>query len=423
MAVTINQGDQGSFFDQQSNASTPDDLISAQVDPTQPQVQGLASVTDALVADQRVLDRLSNFDPDLYDLTSQSHLMRLLRALLGAAGTGGLRRQQTINRMTSSLSGTNFLDLDGFWGGLFGASRMTDEQPPVPDGQVFDPASQAYDLATWEAIHSRDGKYRSRITSLARAFAEGATYMGVRAAAEAILGCEVDLIESWVFADLRVGSSNSTNPNTYFVVRSQYGTYGGMVGVPWSVLEGGVLSTGDVPLGNRGEAVLTPKRLISEEERLQVIKVCQALAPAGCIVTVQNEPIVSATPVQPRYVYSDSNDWSITSSVQQYQALTTLDTPIYPNQGSNDAARPAFGAYTGERWSYNARIANATSYQMLADQQVTFTEDEQTVTFNDGTQQTYTSIDAVLDPKQVALARLSSEGVMSSYAYPEGRFS
>lgn len=425
MALQVQYTSQAdSFFDTEAASTESHDLISAQVDPTQPQVQGLSSVTDPLVADLRVLDRMSHFDPDLYDLTPHSHLMRLMRALLGAAGVGGLRRQQTINRMTSTLNGTHFTDLDGFWGALFDASRMTDEQLPMVNDQPLDPSTTVADTTTWETAHSRDGKYRSRIEQLAQAFAQGATYSGVKQAAEAILGTEVDLIESWIYADMRAGSATTLNPNTYLMLTSKYGTYGGMSGVKWGDLVGGTEIQGDLPLGNRGEVTITPKRLVSEEERLQLVTVLSKLAPAGVVITVQNEPIVSAARVLPRYVVSDSNDWQVTSSVTEYQGITTLDSDLYPNQSGHEAARPAFAQYSGESWSYNGRIAHVASYQMVDGQQMTFSDENyQTVTFNDGGQRDFKPGDGVLDPKKAALARLAQEGVLTNYPYPQGRFS
>src|SRR5882757_10443185 len=199
----VNQGDQTSFFQSQQIDPSTADLVSDQIDPTQPQVTGLTSVSDPIIPDRVVVDRLTHLDPSLYDLRDSSHLMRLAKALLGAAGAGGLRKQMTMTRLSGSLSGTHFLDLDGFWGALFGISRISTESMPTnDDGTSFNPVVQSADYDTWDDVTARDGHYRSRITQFARAVGQGGTYFGILGAVEALLGCEVDLLESWTLADL-----------------------------------------------------------------------------------------------------------------------------------------------------------------------------------------------------------------------------
>jgi hypothetical protein len=282
----------------------------------------------------------------------------------------------------------------------------------------------AADTSTWEAAQSRDGKYRSRITQLAQAFNMGATFEGVRSAAEAVLGCEVDLLESWLLADQVPANwaQTSAYANNWQTIAAEYGTYGAMYGSTWGLLEHSSTNPGVLPLGNRGEVILSPQRGITEEERLQLAHVIQTLAPAGVAVTIANTNAAHASEFAPRFVYADSTDWSIVSSLQQYQGITTTETDVYPNQSSYEAARPAFGRYSGERWSYNPAVSTVTSYQMVAEQQ-TVDADDQTVTFFDGSSHVYQASEAILDPKQTSLARLSSEGVMSSYPYAPGRFS
>ena len=423
MPVQTNYNTAPSFFQTQTNNSLSNDLITSQIDPTQPQIPGLTSYTDPLVVDQTVLSRLSNFDPDLYNLHPSSHLIRFVSALLGAAGIGGMRRQQTINRLSSTMAGANFLDLDSFWGALFGSFRMSDEALPEVNGAMLNPATTAADPDTWESARSRDGKFRSRIIQLAQAFAYGATYDGVRMAAEAVLGCEVDVVESWALADtLPTLHASTLQANSYFIVNSQYHTYGGMHDVKWGSLQGGVPVPGNTPLGNRGEVVITPKRPISDEERIQVADVLAKLAPVGVVVTVLPTPVVANHEILPRFIYADSTDWSVASSVAAYQGLADVDA-IYPAVA--DAvmgSRPAMSNYSGERWAYNSRVASVNAYTMVNGAQTSVTEDVQYVVFADGTFQKYAAQDALLDPKQASLARAASEGVLINYPYSAERF-
>jgi hypothetical protein len=425
MPVIQNVDESPSFFSAEHQNFESNDLISSQVDPSQPQVEGLTSYTDPLVVDQVIHNRLANFDPDLYDLSPASHLVRFAFALLGAAGLGGLRRQQTINRLAATMSGAHFLDLDGFWGALFGAYRMSDEVLPKIAGRALDPARTVADNDTWDAVASRDGKFRSRIVALAHAFSMGGTADGVRMAAEAVLGCEVDLIESWVVADgLPVGYSASTvQPNTWAMVQASYSHYTDLNGKSWGDLQGGFVVAGNTPLGNRGEVVVTPKREISDEERIQVAHVLERLAPVGLVVTVRGHPVVSSTEVIPRYVYADSTDWSVSSSVTAYQAIADLPGTVYPTlPGAKEASRPALSKYSGEQWEYSSRVAVVSAYQMIDGELVSTTEDAQYLMFEDGKAFYYAPQLALRDTRQVALSRLGMEGIQTNFPYAAERF-
>jgi hypothetical protein len=423
MPVQVNVNTAPSFFQTQANNPASNDLISSQIDPTQPQIPGLTSYTDPLVVDQTLLSRLSNFDPELYNLHPSSHLIRFVSALLGAAGVGGMRRQQTINRLASTMAGANFTDLDSFWGSLFGAFRMSDEALPKVNGTILNPATVAADPDTWEAARSRDGKFRSRIVQLAQAFAHGATYDGVRMAAEAVLACEVDVMESWALADTLPSTHASTlQANNYYVVNSQYHTYGGMRGVKWGTLQGGVPVPGNTPLGNRGEVVITPKRAINNEERIQVAHVLSKLAPVGVVVTVLGTPNVGNREVFPRFVYADSTDWSVSSSVSAYQDVSDVEA-TYPSVSDAVASsRPAMSNYSGERWSYNSRVSTVSAYTMVDGVPTSTQADEQYLIFADGTFQKYGAEAAMLDPKQASLARAAAEGILINYPYSAERF-
>jgi hypothetical protein len=415
-----NAGDQLPFFYTQNGQL--DDLISYQMDPTGPQIQGLTSVTDPLVPDVTLALRAANFDPGLYRMYRDSHLARFLSALLNAAGIGGLRRQQTIRRMSHTVSGTHFLDLDGFWGALFASPRLAVER--LPGKGRFNPATAVLDSGSWAAAASRDGRYRSRIFQLGRGFNLGATYAGVKTAAEAVLGCEVDLVESWIWADLMPpgGRSSTLFSNTWFAVRTKFPTWGSMKGRTWGGLVGGekITSTG-LPLGNRGEVAITPRKTIGEDERLQVYNVLATLAPAGVVVNVNNVAGENGWVVRPpRFYYSDSNDWAVVSTVAQYQGLDDLGLSLYQNQTMVEAARPGFGEYRGEMWAYNSRMARASSYRMVDGKRTSGT-DYQTVIFTDGTSKDYLPQDAVQEPRRAAVLRSGAEGVLTTYPYAAGQ--
>jgi hypothetical protein len=422
----VNRGDQQSFFTTQNINPDQADLISSQIDPTQPQVDGLTPVTDPIIPDRVVVDRLTHMDPTLYDLRDSSHLMRLMKALLGAAGAGGLRKQMTMRRLSSSMSGTHFLDLDGFWGALFAIGRTSPESMPTnPDGTSFNPMTQVGDHDTWDDVASRDGMYRSRITQFARAVNQGASYYGILAAAEALLSVECDIIESWTYADLIPPGTlaSAIGGNTWFVVRSQYPTYGDANGLSWGTLEGGVQLPGQAPLSNRGEVIIRPKRVISQEEKRQVAHALDKIRPAGTLITVfvSGDEIQQGVPV--RSVWSDSEAWDVVSVVTEHPGLINPSDDIYPDQSSYQGARPAFSSYSGEQFSYNGRISSVRSYTMENEILVNANPDYETVTYLDGQTHSYVPTEGVMSAHQAAATRAASEGVLTVYPYSPARAS
>lgn len=415
MTVPLQQGDGQSFFQAQTTNPDSADLISTQLDPTKPQVEGLTAVSDPLLPDRQVIDRLGHFDPELFDLRDSSHLMRLLKVLLGAPGTGGLRKQASLRRLgAGSLSGTHFLDLDGFWGALYGVSRFSDE---VLDG---DPAARIADQDAWDEVTGRDGQYRSRLIQFARAVNQGATYHGLIAAAEALLGIEVDLLESWVLADQMPPGAPiaAIGGNSYFAVRSTYGSYGNMRGKTWGRLVGGQQMPGQTPLGNRGEIVIRPRRTISQEEKRYVSQVLDTLKPAGTLVTVLETSGDSQVSVQARGVWADSEHWDVVSLVTPRSDLVLVQDDIYPGGGEYENGRPAFSGYSGESWSYNSRFSSIAAYRMVEDE-ITAHSNHQTVTYLDGNTHDYTAADGVMSAHQTAAARAASEGILTIYPFPE----
>lgn len=425
MAVQ-NTGDAGVFFDEQIDSTASDDLISAQVDPSQPQVKGLSTTTDPLVADRHVSARMGAFDSDQFDLSESSVLMRLLTALLAGAGIGGVRRQQIIARMSVALAGTNFIELDGFWGSLFSLTRSPEEAFPTgEDGVPLDPSSDVADAVTWDTAQARDGRYRSRIEQLAKGFALGATYDGLRMAARAVINADVEIVESWTLADYATDGAAGFLPNTWQMINLQYGTWGNMQGVTWGVLalgNSGGTST-DTPLGNRGEVSVIPSRGITEAERYQLHLVLSKLAPAGTMISIADTAFAVEQEVEIRSVGSDSVDWDVVSVVGAHQALDTASVDLYPGSTGYESGRPALSRYTGESWSYNGHVGVIDAYVEDADGISQPLLDYQTVTFADGTSHDYLPTDALIDSRRLALAKAAAEGVATVFPYAEGRFS
>jgi hypothetical protein len=420
--VTKNRGDSTSFFEAQQNYPTSDNLITSQANPTLPQDGNFVIISNPIIPSSVPTEYVKNFDPDLYDLTDSSHLMRLIAALTGPSGTGRIKRQNLVSRLSALLSDGAFLDLDQFYGALFNFQRGEIESMPQNlDGSTVNPYTDLANSDIWDEIKSKDSRYRARIFQLARAINMGATLPGLKAAAEAILSCDVDVVESWVTADLVNTHTAVLFPeaSTYTMIENLYGTFGG-IKQSFGSLAGSPFGQGNLPLGNRGEVIFTPQRVITEEERYQAQHVLAVLRPSNVMVTVATTQIANSSTVVPRLFASDSENWQIQSRVTQLMDLINPPTEIYSNTGEYSQARPAFGEYTGEKWTYNPNVSRTNSYQLNGTYQ-TIQSDQEVIFYRDGTIHVYAAADSVMDSRQALSPRLSGQGPITSLAYSPQR--
>ena len=417
-----NISEAGSFFAQQQLNPTDNDLITAQVDPTAPQIQGLTQITNPIQPTHNAQKYVTNFDPDLYDLRDTSHLMRLVRALSGGSGVGGLRKQNLTARLASMLSDGSFLDLDKFYGAIFGLQRhLVESMPNNVDGTTVNPYTDLANSDVWDDVLSRDARYRSRLFQLARAVNMGATYPGLKGAAEAVLNCDVDIVESWVKTDLLSNQGNILLKagETYFNIASQSVTYGN-VKQSYGSIQGSQFGNGQLPAGNRGELIFTPHRVITLEERYQLSQVLNTLKPSHVQVTIAAEQVENSTAITPRGFSSDSENWQIQSRVTPALNLINPVIPIYNNTGPYSQARPVYSEYSGESWTYNSNVVRATSYRLDGTQQ-SVVKDEEIINYSDNTSHVYAAPDGVRDVRQAIALRLSGDGPVTSMPYVGNR--
>src|SRR5882762_2049560 len=213
------------------------------------------------------------------------------------------------------------------------------------------------------------------------------------------------------------------NPNTWFVVTSQWPTYGAANGLSWGALEGGIQLPGQAPLASRGEVIIRPKRAISQEEKRQVSHVLDVIRPAGTLMTVLESGDEIQQTLTARSVWADSESWNVVSVVTERPGLLDPSQEIYPAQGQYQGARPAFSAYSGESINYNSRVSAVKSYQMIDDTITDAASDYGSVTYLDGQTHDYVPIEALMSAHQAAATRAASEGIMTSYPYPPARTS
>lgn len=392
---------------------------------------GVTTVTNPIVPDQLVSNRLSNFDPTIYDLSDQSHLMKLLKVLMGGAGAGGLRKQSAIARLQNSFSGMHFLDLDRFYGALFGIQRTGQELQP---DFTFDPYHGATTTGAWNDLHVRDASYRDRLIKFAKSIYYGGSAMGMRAMAESLVGAECDLYESWELVDEENNGTLITPVliYTYTFLGQSLGGWTGFGGHTWADWGGGTAPfIGRTGKKNRSEFIIQPQKTLGPDEQYELVRVLNTFKPAGTQFTVNPLGPTVQTPVELRAVAADSEYWEIVSVTtpnpnlagNPYTAPVSTITSTAPDPTPIEQQRPAFSSYQGEQWSYNNDITTVTSYTLDEDGATGPGTDDQTVAYSDGTLRTYVAGAAPMTGAQAISARIVSDGVMTSVPYAPTRTS
>lgn len=415
-APTLLDSDQPSIFNNLvSTAATTLMDLQLENSAVQPATTGMVTATNPVLPDRLVSSRLSHMDPNIYDLSSSSHLMKLIKVLMGNAGGGALRKMATQARLGNSFQGTHFLDLDHFYGALFGIQRTQTELQVDTD---FNPYTDATDGASWDDIHARDASYRDRLLKFAKAIYYGGSYAGLRAMVSAIIAADCDIYESWEWIDEQ-DSGIGVLPvqlYTYTFLQSNV-TYGQMQSKTWGAWGGGgTVFSGRTGQQDRSEIIIQPYRTLATAETYEIVRVLNTFKPAGTNFTVNSGGISVQVPIEVRGVAADSEYWDIEVSV-----IPNAELPInpYPPQTA-PAVRPAFSQYQGGSWNYNADMSTVSSYT-IENGQVSASPDDQTIVYTDNTSRVYLSSNSVMTPAQAASAQLISDGVLTVSPYAPAR--
>lgn len=418
--------DNPSFFENFDTAADQD-LRTMQLAPGQPDVaEGVFEVSDPIVPDKLTSDRLGHFDPAIYDLRDSSHLIKLLKVLLGGSGAGGLRKQLSVARMQNAFAGMHFLDLDRFYGALFGIKRTKAELTP---GFSWNPYTDPATAAEWDDLHSRDASYRDRLIKFAKSIPYGGSYIGMRMMAEALIATECEVYESWNWIDEQDAGRFQASVLTYTwgFLAENVKTYEGMSAKTYGDWSGsGQLFQGRTNTRLRSEWMIHPKRPLSVDEEYEITRVLGTFKPAGTQFTVVSSGLNIHTPIAIRDVAASSECWEIISSVTPNpnlnfnpyaNSLTGLASQqVYPQ------ARPVFSGYQGEEWSLNGDITSVSSYT-LDEEGGSSANDDELIGFADGTTRSYQASNGVMTVAQATASRLVSDGVMTSASYAPARSS
>lgn len=440
-----------SFFD--TSGAPNEGIIPLQSDPSGPQITGVERVTNMLLPDAPTMQQLKNFPEELYDLRETSHLVRLMKVLLGDAGAGQLRKRMMITRMEAALSGANFFDLDRFYGAIFGALRTQQEALEI------NPMEQVATPDEWDDIRKADASYRERIAELARAIAMGGTVPGLQQAAEAIVQAPVDIYESWQLLDA-YGDVVSATPNTWDEMQGLYPTWQSFPSTAtWNAVEGTVqvgrtntLTRSEIVVRPRKDYASTPEHIYdAPRDENALVRVLQKLRPAGTIITVDpnmGDPYVEA-PISG--LQADSEYWEIVPKVKPKSSLVGEILDIYPfsvaqsakynpsspaDGGIEPTSRrvvpiPPFSGGQGKTWTYNTAISAVTSYSFAPPQPTNVldaqdgtpstTTDDQTVVYRSDFSIRYSARKGVLSAMQALAAGAVSDGTLVAHPYTGDR--
>ncbi|THA72428.1 hypothetical protein E6R60_26195 [Streptomyces sp. A0642] len=436
MADGIHQGE--SIY---SGGVIPGGLMPLQADITVPQSTSLASGTGMLVADTSVMEQLRHFPEEVYDLRPTSHLVRLMQALLGDAGVGQLRKRLLLSQLQSlSASGARFFDLDRFYGALFGATRNDAEQLPLNPMETATATA-----AEWESIESADSSFRDRMTALAQSIAQGGTVPGLKAAAEAITGCEVDVFESWALLDA-VEDPEEAGHTWGWMEGGLWSEYEGQI---WGALEGGAFfgRSGSLTRSellvrvNRDYPSTVEGRAQRTSDEWALVRVLERLRPAHILLTLDTQGSSALLPRAISAVRADSEHWEIASRVTPGQI--PQGSTLYPLSVSQEREgvaqgdarilpRPPLVTRIGDEWSYDSQMPTCRSYASMPTDDVDFTEPgpvndlvndqlDQVIVWRDGTSTLYGASLGSMDPMLAQSARAGSDGVLVANPYSGDR--
>jgi hypothetical protein len=301
-------------------------VLNQQVPSGSPQSSDYTIISNGLQPSPSISTQLHHFPDSVYDLSPESHISRLVGAVLGDASMGLISKMYTQARMSDYLLTTHFSDLDRMFGDIFGVHRFQAE------ALTFNPYVDQATPEAWADLFSRDAAYRNRIEQFARGINMGGTVQGMETVAEAILGCPVQVYETWTFVDqfsTSPGGLSAANigANYYGSIEAQQEHYSDLERQTYSDVEGGVGAYGRTTSSNRGEFIVRPMRAISLEENYQLIRVLTRLKPAEALLTISSEGVALHKRVAMRSVDADSINWIIKRAVTPVPDKVTSYVP------------------------------------------------------------------------------------------------
>lgn len=370
---------------------------------------GFEQVTSPLNPGLRTANRFAHFSSDVYDLSPESHLSKLLKVFLGDAGVGQVQKRMMLARIQASLGGTNFFDLDAFYGAIFGAQRSAAEVLEVnPHIDMLTPDE-------WEVALLRDGSFRSRASRLASAIHLGATVDGLKGVAEAMIGATVDVHEQWqISGDLPYGRTWES---------LEAFTWDDLEAFTWDELEVTDTDDGNVIEVPYNAIHIYPHVRLSAGAMFDVERSLDRLKPAGSSIVV-HEGIESMDMPVPAKAFSDSEFWEIRSQVRNVKGFSNRILLDGEEGQFQNLAKPPWSWYSGEAWTHLVEDPSVVTYMtpgtpslaQNVDAAATMLTPQRYTTF-DGRELVYLPSYALRPVQGVFSGRMVSDGILASHPY------
>lgn len=232
--------------------------------------------------------RLAAFDEYVYLADSTTVLYKLVDAMCGSSGVGGLLSQSMMARFSGALQTIYFNDLDYIFGKLNFLARSPAESYP------YNPMNDQLTAAQWNEVRVKDAWYRARIKDFFTACSLGGTPDGIRMAVKAALSCDCNIFEVWRYID------------------------------NWGLTE----ELGRAPVSARTEVVIQPLKASLEAEELRLVRdMLDKIMPMEAITTVNLQGLAVISPVTVNAATSDSEYFEVQKTVTATPALAQLPAP------------------------------------------------------------------------------------------------
>lgn len=406
------------------NGQSAPGLLPLQTSVSTPDIEGLERGTSLINPPLLIGDLISNFPSDLYDIRPQSHLYRLMQALLGPSGAGQLQKRNLIARLSSVLGGSHFFDLDGLYGSIFGERRQTKEQ------FTFDPMESLASPEEWDEIIARDAGFRSRLDGLIKAIPLGGTIPGLLQAAEATVGASCDVYEIWKILDLYGSGTNISY--TWSQIEIAFSTWNDFDGLTWAQVTGETI-IGNSGFNNPSEIVIRPKKDYSNmingaqekiEDALSLNRVIAKLKPAGTFVSVNSDGLALHNEIRVAGIYSDDDFWEISKRITPkfgledlYSASSASSLGVSQSfNGSVSIPVPPFSGTVGHKYTVLPELASVSAYTLEEDGSST-PNDWDHLGVRGSIKDTFTPDRGVSDPRTIKAALLAEDASLIAHAY------
>jgi hypothetical protein len=371
-----------------------------------PVPNGFETITGPITTLSATRSRLAHFSEDVYDLSAESHIVKLLKVLLGSAGVGGQQRALLLCRMQQQLASTHFFDLDAFYGAVLGARRTFRETLSC------DPTRESCPLEMWDEVQFRDGEYRSRVARFAAALQRGCTIEGLRGVAEAMIGERCDISEGWMLSDIAYRTWANTDTLTWAQTDA----------MRWTEME---FEPTGIPVP-RHLVTIRPSVPLSLGEIYDLERALDRIKPAHSLVDVIPSIGSHAISLDAK-AYADSSRWDVRQEIRNVRFNGLLLSPGDPEGAFIPTQVPAWARYQGEAWSLIAASPKTVAWStaaypvtnMMVDPTAKQTPAQQ-VTFGTGAKikaVSFVSEYALLDVQKIMSGRAASEQIVSELPY------